>query len=138
VKIVQLRSTRRSEMLEITDEVQGVVESSGVRNGLAVVQSLHTTGGVTVNENADPDVERDMIAKLDRLIPMQETYYRHAEGNSDSHIKTSMTGPSVTVIVADGRLVLGTWQGLYFCEWDGPRDRKVAVQVVGMGMKGKR
>jgi secondary thiamine-phosphate synthase enzyme len=133
VKIVQLRSTRRSEMLEITDEVQGVVESSGVRNGLAVVQSLHTTGGVTVNENADPDVERDMIAKLDRLIPMQETYYRHAEGNSDSHIKTSMTGPSVTVIVADGRLVLGTWQGLYFCEWDGPRDRKVAVQVVGMG-----
>lgn len=129
--IVQLRSTRRSEMLEITEHVQRAVGGSGVREGVAIVQSLHTTGGITINENADPDVQGDMLAKLDRLVPTQEMFYRHGEGNSDSHIKTSMMGPSVTVIVVEGRLVLGTWQGIYFCEWDGPRERKVAVQVIG-------
>jgi secondary thiamine-phosphate synthase enzyme len=86
---------------------------------------------LTINENADPDVVRDLVAKMERMVPEEESYYRHAEGNSDSHMKTSLYGPSLTVLVSGGRLVLGTWQGVYFCEWDGPRDRRVAVQVLG-------
>jgi secondary thiamine-phosphate synthase enzyme len=134
MRIIELSTTRRSEIVEITGEVQGVVSSTGVREGVVIVQSLHTTAGVTINENADPDVLRDLVAKLDELVPREEPYYRHAEGNSDSHMKASLFGPSVTVIVSGGTLLLGTWQGVYFCEWDGPRrQRKVAVQVVGAG-----
>lgn len=131
--LIDLRTTARSDLVEITSRVQEVVAASGVRNGIVVLQSLHTTAGLTINENADPDVQRDLIAKLERLVPRSEPYYRHAEGNSDSHLKTSFFGPSLTVIVDSGRLVLGQWQGIYFCEWDGPRERQVAVRVIAGG-----
>jgi secondary thiamine-phosphate synthase enzyme len=127
---IEIRTRSRAELVDITDRVQGVVSAAGIVEGLAVVQSLHTTAGLTINENADPDVQRDLISKLEVLIPRNESYYRHGEGNSDSHMKTSLFGPSLTVIVTEGRLVLGTWQGIFFCEWDGPRSREVAVQTL--------
>jgi secondary thiamine-phosphate synthase enzyme len=130
---IRVTTTARTEMVEITEEVQAIVARGGVREGAAVIQSLHTTAAITVNENADPFVVHDVLSKLDRLIPRDEPYYRHAEGNSDSHLKTSFVGPSATVIVSGGRLVLGTWQGIYLCEFDGPRERRVAVQLLRAG-----
>ena len=129
----RVQTSARAEMVEITDQVQSLVTRGGVRDGAVVIQSLHTTAAITVNENADPFVVHDVLSKLDRLIPRDEAYYRHAEGNSDSHLKTSFFGPSVTVIVSGGRLVLGTWQGIYLCEFDGPRERRVAVQLLRAG-----
>ncbi len=130
---IQLRSTRRVEMLEITDSLQALVSRSGIASGLLVAQSLHTTAALTLNEHADPDVAHDLLAKLDRLVPNREPFYLHAEGNSDSHLKTSFFGPSLTLLVDGGRLVLGTWQGVFLCEFDGPRQRQVAVQLVRAG-----
>jgi secondary thiamine-phosphate synthase enzyme len=130
---IRVRTTARSEMVEITEEVQEVVSRGGVRDGVAVVQSLHTTAAITINENADPFVVDDVLGKLERLIPREERFYQHAEGNSDSHLKTSFFGPSITVIVSGGRLVLGTWQGIYLCEFDGPRERRVAIQLLRTG-----
>lgn len=133
MEIIRVRTRERDQLLEITSLVQQVVEATAVTEGMVVAQSLHTTAALTINENADPDVVRDVIAKTGALIPPRESFYRHAEGNSDSHLKTSLFGPSLTVIVSEGRLVLGTWQGIYLCEWDGPRERKVAVQVLATG-----
>ena len=130
---IRVRTSARSELVEITDPVQDVVAASGVRDGAAVIQSLHTTAALTVTENADPFVVDDVLRKLDRLVPREEAYYQHAEGNSDSHLKTSFFGPSVTVIVNEGRLVLGTWQGIYLAEFDGPRERRVAIQLLRAG-----
>ncbi len=130
MKIVRVRTRKRAELIDITDELAAVLRESGVAEGILVAQSLHTTAGLTINENADPDVQHDLVAKLERLVPKEEAYYRHAEGNSDSHLKTSFFGPSQTVIVSEGRLVLGTWQGIYLCEFDGPRERRVAVQLL--------
>lgn len=130
METIRVRTSERCQLVEVTREVAAVVERSGVRSGAVVVQSLHTTAALTINENADPDVVHDLLAKTAALIPHREGYYRHAEGNSDSHLKTSMFGPSLTVIVDGGRLVLGTWQGIYLCEWDGPRERRVAVQIL--------
>lgn len=130
METIRVRTSERCQLVEVTREVAAVVERSGVRSGAVVVQSLHTTAALTINENADPDVVHDLLAKTAALIPHREVYYRHAEGNSDSHLKTSMFGPSLTVIVDGGRLVLGTWQGIYLCEWDGPRERRVAVQIL--------
>jgi secondary thiamine-phosphate synthase enzyme len=118
-------------MVPITRQLQEVVDASGVGEGILVAQSLHTTAALTINENADPDVVHDLLAKSGRLIPRDEAYYRNAEGNSDSHLKTSFFGPSLTVLVSEGRLVLGTWQGVFLCEFDGPRERQVAVRVIG-------
>ena len=130
---IRVRTSARSEMVEITDPVQALLDGAGVREGAVVIQSLHTTAALTINENADPFVVDDVLRKLDRLIPRDEPFYQHAEGNSDSHLKTSFFGPSVTVIVSEGRLVLGTWQGIYLCEFDGPRERRVAVQLLRAG-----
>lgn len=130
---IRVTTSARAQMLEITDRVQAIVSRSGVRDGACVVQSLHTTAALTINENADPFVVDDVLRKLDRLIPREEPFYQHAEGNSDSHLKTSFFGPSLTVIVSGGRLVLGTWQGIYLCEFDGPRERRVAVQLLRAG-----
>lgn len=130
---IRVRTSARSEMVEITSQVQSLLDGAGVREGAVVLQSLHTTAALTINENADPFVVDDVLRKLDRLIPRDEPFYQHAEGNSDSHLKTSFFGPSLTVIVSEGRLVLGTWQGIYLCEFDGPRERRVAVQLLRAG-----
>lgn len=130
---IRVRTSARSEMVEITDPVQALLDRAGARDGAAVIQSLHTTAALTINENADPFVADDVLRKLDGLIPRDEPFYQHAEGNSDSHLKTSFFGPSVTVVVRGGRLVLGTWQGIFLCEFDGPRERRVAVQFLPAG-----
>ncbi|CAN5623540.1 secondary thiamine-phosphate synthase enzyme YjbQ [soil metagenome] len=127
---ITVRTERRSELVEITDRLREIARSSGVAEGVMFVQSLHTTGALTINENADPDVESDVAAKMEHLVPRDEAFYDHAEGNSDSHVKTSLFGPSLTVLLSEGNLVLGRWQGVFFCEWDGPRTRSVAVQII--------
>lgn len=126
-----VKTTARNQFVEITDRVREAVAASGVRAGLCVVYCPHTTAAITVNENADPDVVHDMLLYLNRTVPKDQPGFRHGEGNSDSHVKASLVGPSVTLIVADGEVVLGRWQGVYLCEFDGPRARTVAVQVVG-------
>lgn len=125
-------STRRlSEMVDITPQVQRIISESKVREGIAVVYCPHTTGAITINENCDPDVVHDMLLWLDREIPRVQPGFRHGEGNSDSHIKAALVGSSAQVIISKGAPVLGTWQGIFFCEFDGPRTRTVHVQVLG-------
>ena len=128
---VKVRTENSQQMVDITDLVQDAVDASGIRDGTCVVFSMHTTAGITVNENADPDVQADMLEGLSRAFPERDDY-RHMEGNSHSHLRTSCVGPSLTLIVCDGRLLLGTWQGVYLCEFDGPRRRRVAVKVCEM------
>ncbi|MAE60080.1 MAG: hypothetical protein CMJ49_01860 [Planctomycetaceae bacterium] len=127
-------STRsRDAMVDVTAEVQGVVAASRVASGQVIVYVPHTTAGVTINENADPDVVHDMLRQLEVMVPWEQGFYRHGEGNSAAHVKASMMGSSVTVLIEGGRAVLGVWQGIYFCEFDGPRRRTVHVKVVGEG-----
>ena len=126
---LHLRTSGRACMVDITREVQQVVTHSGVHDGFCIVYVPHTTAGLTINENADPTVQSDMLAELDKVIPWRDGY-EHVEGNSAAHIKASMMGPSHTILIGEGRLMLGTWQGIYFCEFDGPRQRKVWVKVV--------
>jgi secondary thiamine-phosphate synthase enzyme len=124
-------STRaREELIDITAEVRRAIAAAGFRSGIAVVQSAHTTAAVTVNENADPDVGRDILHWLRSRIPQHEKEFRHNEGNSDSHLKTSLFGAAQTLIVDEGRLVLGTWQGIFLAEFDGPRTRKIHVKLI--------
>ena len=123
-------ATERNNWIEVTGNVRDLVRESGVRNGLCVVYCPHTTAGITINENADPDVVRDLIFALEKTYP-DRAEFRHSEGNSAAHLKASVIGNSATVIIRDGRLLLGTWQGIYFCEFDGPRTRKVWVNLVG-------
>ena len=130
METIRVHTTERCGMVEITRRLQELVEKSTVLEGVLFAQSLHTTAGLTINENADPDVVHDLVAKAEALIPREESYYRHAEGNSDSHLKTSLFGPMLSVLVSEGQLVLGRWQGVYLCEWDGPRERQVAVMIV--------
>ena len=130
MKTFSVPTGRRCAFLDITRQVAEAVEESGIASGLAVVFVPHTTAGVTINENADPSVQADIIDHLERAVP-RAAAYAHAEGNSPAHVKASMMGSSVTVIVQDSRLVLGTWQGIYLCEFDGPRTRKVHVEVTG-------
>jgi len=128
--IETVRTAKRSEMIDVTDRVAAIVSKLGVKEGMAIVSVPHTTAACTINENADPDVRHDMLRKLEELIPKREGYYRHNEGNSDSHVKSSLVGTTVTVLIESGELVLGTWQGIYYCEFDGPRDRTMHVKVV--------
>ena len=128
MQTLNVKTTSRVEMVDITSQVAGAIRDEGIQDGLAVVFVPHTTAGVTINENADPDVARDIRAHLNQLVPADEGY-AHMEGNSDAHIKSSLFGPSLTLIVSGGRPVLGTWQAVYFCEGDGPRSRKVHVAV---------
>jgi secondary thiamine-phosphate synthase enzyme len=127
---LSVRTSIRSEMLEVTDSLEKFVRSKNVLEGMLIAYVPHTTAAVTINENADPDVRHDMVRKLETMIPKDEPYYRHGEGNSDSHVKTSLVGNSVTVLIERGRLVLGRWQGVYFCEFDGPRERELMVKLV--------
>lgn len=130
MKEFTVRSEQRNQMIDITREVQRVVEHEGVKDGMAVIYVPHTTAAVVINEGADPDVQRDIMATLQKLIPEQSDY-RHLEGNSDAHIKSAFIGCSQTLLVKEGRLLLGTWQHIFFFEGDGPRTRKVFVNVFG-------
>jgi len=130
LKKLSVATTQHTQMVDITALIQRAVTDSGVRDGVMTVFIPHTTAAVTINENADPDVVRDFTAELNKLVPWEDGY-RHAEGNSAAHLKASLIGLSVQVIVDGGRLLLGTWQGIYFCEFDGPRQRKVYVKLTG-------
>jgi len=121
-------STPAEGFIDITGQVRRVVAAGTVQNGLCQIFVPHTTAGLTINENADPDVVTDMLAALDKMVP--DLPYRHGEGNSPAHVKSSLVGCSLTVPIAEGRLCLGTWQGIYFCEFDGPRTRKVWVNLL--------
>ncbi len=128
---ISIKTNNRCDMADITSEIQKIVSASGITSGIVVVHVPHTTAAVTINENADPDVIHDILLTLDEMYPQNRRGYRHGEGNSDAHIKSSLFGPSLTVIIEDGELVLGTWQGIYFCEFDGPRFRKCIVKIMG-------
>ena len=127
--LLEVKTNRHTEMLDITRQVQKAVEDTGIADGVCTVFVPHTTAAVTINENADPDVVRDFTMEINKLVPWEDGYH-HAEGNSAAHLKASMIGFSEQIIVENGRLVLGTWQGIYFCEYDGPRRRKVYVKVI--------
>ncbi len=131
VQTVSVRTTSHSEMINVTAEVAGTVPQGF--NGLCHVFCQHTTAGLTVNENSDRNVPHDILLELDRLVPWGNPRFRHAEGNSAGHVKSSLIGCDLTVPVADGRLLLGTWQGIFFCEFDGPRARNVVVRLVPCG-----
>jgi secondary thiamine-phosphate synthase enzyme len=127
---VHLETRRREEFLNLTARIQECLDRQEARTGALLVFCPHTTAGLTINEGADPDVKRDLLGALARLAPLQGDY-RHAEGNSDAHIKASLMGSSVVVPVSEGRLLLGIWQAIYFCEFDGPRSRTLTLQFLG-------
>lgn len=133
MRTVTVATSNREEMIDVTDRVQKLARENNVIQGMAIVYVPHTTAAATINENADPDVRHDMLEKLTALIPKREAFYQHSEGNSDSHVKTSLVGNSVTVLIESGRLVLGQWQGIYFCEFDGPRQRQMIVKLISFG-----
>lgn len=129
MKNFSVKTNKRNEIIDLTSEVKKYVAEEKVKSGVVIVFSPHTTAGITVNENADPDVKRDMLAHLKEVVP-QESAFEHAEGNSDAHIKGSLVNFSQTFIVENGKLQLGTWQGIYFCEFDGPRSRNVWLKII--------
>ena len=126
---INIKTRKRTELVDITDEIQKIVSKTKVNNGVCFVFCPHTTAGLTINENADPSVRSDIINALNKLVP-EGGRYSHSEGNADSHIKSSLFGSSLTVFVQNGNLAFGTWQGIYFCESDGPRSREVWVKIV--------
>lgn len=126
----KIRTTKRDEFIDIGYYVEEALEKSGISDGVITVFVPHTTAGITINEDADPDVVKDLLWTLDNLVP-ERREYKHMEGNSHAHMKASIMGSSCNVIVEDGKMKLGTWQGIYFCEFDGPRTRKVYVKVMG-------
>ncbi|PIV21306.1 MAG: hypothetical protein COZ69_01830 [Deltaproteobacteria bacterium CG_4_8_14_3_um_filter_45_9] len=129
IQTFQVRTSTQTEFIDITHSVQEAVEKTGVEEGICVIFIPHTTAAVTINENADPSVVQDIVMELNKMVPFKDQYH-HMEGNSPAHIKASLVGCSEMVIVESGKLVLGTWQGIFFCEFDGPRNRKVHVKVI--------
>jgi secondary thiamine-phosphate synthase enzyme len=129
MKTLRVKTNRRTQFVDITREVEQAVDESDVKSGVCHIYVPHTTAGVAINEHADPDVASDVEGIFDRLIPHKGPY-QHAEGNTDSHMKAILTGTSQTVFVANGKLALGTWQGIFLCEFDGPRQRSVLVKIV--------
>ena len=130
MQVIKVRSRQREELVEFTEQVQQKLSASGADEGVCFLYVQHTTAGLTVNENADPDVPRDMLHLLRTLIPQHGMGFRHGEQNSDSHIKASLVGSSVSVPFKDGKLLLGRWQGIFLCEFDGPREREVVLQII--------
>jgi len=130
LKSFQLRTTDRSQMINITDKVRETIQQMGTVEGLVIVYCPHTTAGITINEGADPDVASDILLQLDELFPWEHPLYRHYEGNSAAHLKASTIGASQTIPVMNGDLVLGTWQAIYFCEFDGPRKRTFLIKAL--------
>ena len=135
IQKLPVKTARRAEIVDVTHAIRRAVRAAGVTEGMAIVYIPHTTAAVTINENYDPDVKSDLLVKLEALIPKDETYYRHDEGNSDSHLKTSLVGNTVTVLIEAGEVVLGQWQGIQFCEFDGPREREMWVKIVDFRAK---
>ena len=129
MKEVKVQTNSRSEMIDITSLVQAAISEKKVKKGVCIIFTPHTTAAVTINENADPDVPRDIITALERAFP-QNDHYRHREGNSPAHVKSSLVGASTLVLIEAGRLVLGTWQSIFFCEFDGPRSRKAFLSII--------
>ncbi|KAB8137577.1 YjbQ family protein [Gracilibacillus oryzae] len=129
-KTFSLRTNKHDEMIDITSDVASFLKEKNVQDGLVIVSSLHTTAGITVNENADPDVKTDFLRRLDEVYPWDHSKDLHMEGNTAAHLKVSTVGHNQTLVVSNGSLVLGTWQGIYFCEFDGPRSRKFHVKVL--------
>ena len=129
IETVEVKTHNRTEFIDITSQVRQIVRNSGVQEGLCYLFVPHTTAGVTINENADPSVQRDMLMEMNKVIPFHDNY-DHSEGNSAAHIKSSLFGNSLWVFIEQGDLALGTWQGVYFCEFDGARRRKVLVKIV--------
>jgi secondary thiamine-phosphate synthase enzyme len=125
---LEIQSTSKEELIDITDQIAASISKAKIKNGLCLIFAPHTTAGITINENADPDVVRDILYGLDKMVP--KTGFLHSEGNSAAHIKSSMVGCSVQIIIQNGHFVLGTWQGIYFCEFDGPRNRQVYIKVI--------
>ncbi len=130
MQTLEIATRNRSEMIDITSEIQSIVSKSDIKSGFCLVYVPHTTAGITINENADPSVAEDILNSFEKLIPFNERY-SHIEGNSPAHIKSSIMGQSVNIIIEDGKLLIGTWQGIFFCEFDGPRNRKIYVQLIG-------
>ncbi len=126
-EILEIKTRKRVEFIDITDRLNALIRSFGVKDGICFIHIPHTTAAVTINENADPDVPNDIISKINKLIPQNDNY-DHMEGNSDAHIKSSLFGQTLNLIIEDSRLLLGTWQGVYFCEFDGPRTRKIYIK----------
>lgn len=129
VRYINIKSRSRTEFIDITEKIQDVISEEGVQSGVCHIYVPHTTAGITINEGADPSVQHDIQHVLSRLVPF-EADYQHREGNSDAHIKSTLVGISKSVFVDEGKLVLGTWQAIYFCEFDGPRHRRVAVKII--------
>ena len=129
MKEVAIQTRARFEMIDITADIRKAAREAKIESGMGLVYTPHTTAAITINENADPDVPRDILAALDRAVPLS-SHYRHAEGNSAAHVKSSLVGASEMVIIENGNLVLGTWQSIFFCEFDGPRTRKVFVKFL--------
>ncbi|SDM47439.1 secondary thiamine-phosphate synthase enzyme YjbQ [Sediminibacillus halophilus] len=129
-KTFQVKTSKHSQMIDITNELETWIREENVDEGILVVSSMHTTAGITVNENADPDVKTDFLMRLDEVFPWEHPKDKHAEGNTASHLKTSTVGHAQTLIISNGKLELGIWQGVYFCEFDGPRSRKYIGKIV--------
>ena len=127
--LFSIRTTSQVQLINIDRQVQEVISKKGVKDGICTIFVPHTTAGVTINENADPDVVRDMVMETNKIIPFQDGY-QHDEGNSAAHIKSSLYGPSINLIIENGRILYGTWQSIYFCEFDGPRTRRVVVKII--------
>ncbi len=132
LKRLNISTNSQTELLDITDEIQHVLSESKIQTGLCQVFIPHTTAGITINENADPSVKRDILKELNKVIPFDDSYH-HSEGNSAAHIKSSIIGVSLSLLVENNRLQLGTWQGIYFCEFDGPRSRKIWIKILKDG-----
>ncbi len=126
---ISVKTSKRIELIDITDAIAKIASKSGVKEGICFIFCPHTTAGLTINENADPSVRRDIINTLNKLVP-ENAGYAHSEGNADSHIKSSLFGSSLTIFIEGGQLAFGTWQGIYFCEGDGPRSREVWVKII--------
>ncbi len=130
LKTINIRTKAKNEFVDITQDIHDTVSESNVKTGMCYVYAPHTTAGITINEGADPSVIKDIQATLNRLVPV-DSNYSHAEGNSDAHIKSLLTGLSEVIVIDNGRLILGAWQSIFFCEFDGPRNRRVIVKIIG-------
>ena len=129
IRKLEIKTNSRSEIIDITDKIQKVITDSKIKSGICIIYVPHTTAGITVNENYDPSVKTDILDYLEKIAPASARY-KHTEGNADSHIKTSVVGSSATLVIEDGKILLGSWQGIMFCEFDGPRSRKLVIKIL--------